>query len=189
MALNCKQRIGTTLPRLTPSVQELRRRLSYDPGTGIMTWRARPTSDFSDERYAHSWNTRRVGKPAESLSESGYKVVRFNGALYRAHRLIWKLVTGVDPIEQVDHINLDRGDNRWSNLREATRSQNAFNTAPRSRAGMPKGVSRQRGGNFYALIMVRGRRIYLGTHRTLDAAAAAYSAAARQFVGEFARTR
>jgi hypothetical protein len=58
----------------------------------------------------------------------GYRVVKIHQRSYLAHRIIWKLVTGDDPGEfDIDHIDGDPTNNKWNNLRLATRSQNAFN--------------------------------------------------------------
>ena len=96
-----------------------------------------------------------------------------------------RLVMG-DPIGlHVDHINGDRLDNRKSNLRTATPSQNLANRA--QRAGKKfKGTSAL-GGKFKAYGSVKNKTINLGTFVTEEAAAAAYDAWAIETHGEFAR--
>ncbi len=87
----------------------------------------------------------------------------------------------------VDHENLNRADNRGDNLREATRSQNNANTTVRkhNKLGV-KGVS-VKCGKYVAHIKINGKKNHLGTHDTIEAAAAAYSKAANDNHGEFAR--
>src|SRR5438045_2733801 len=84
---------------------------------------------------------------------SHYVFIRVDRRCYRAHRLAWLYMTGEMPIE-VDHLNLNRADNRWQNLRVATRVQNAANSPARrpSITGI-KGVRRLKSGRWYARIM------------------------------------
>lgn len=63
--------------------------------------------------------------------QHGYPLIRYNGKQYKAHRLAWFLMTGSWPVA-IDHINGDRADNRWDNLRIADRRVNARNMALRS---------------------------------------------------------
>lgn len=58
---------------------------------------------------------------------AGYNQIWVDGRIYYWHRLVWFYMTGAWPREDIDHLNRDRSDNRWSNLREATRSQNLAN--------------------------------------------------------------
>ncbi len=108
---------------------------------------------------------------------------------YRAHRLIWLLVTGAWPKNQIDHINMIETDNRWCNLREVTHHQNQFNKKCRndSRTGI-KGVSKQNGcKGFSARITKNGKMHWLGSFDTVERAAEAYAKAAKKFHGEFGR--
>lgn len=92
---------------------------------------------------------------------------------------------------QVDHVNGDRLDNRRSNLRIATCTQNQWN---RGKTCLAKARSRFKGVQYHnfsglwrARIRVNGRRLSLGYYRTEEAAAHAYSVAARMLHGEFAK--
>lgn len=84
-----------------------------------------------------------------------------------------------------DHINGNGLDNRRSNLRVATYSQNAMNQKPRFGDSKYRGVTRA-GTRWRALIGVNGRQIYLGKHATEIEAAQAYDDAAKVHHGEFA---
>lgn len=154
-----------------PATLALRAALDYDPSTGILTW----TSG------------RRDGEVAGTLHPSGYRQLSFENKTYLAHRIIWRMVTGRVPHE-IDHVNLVKGDNRWSNLREATTAQNGANKRAMSnnRCGL-KGVYFNNNA-WAAEIQVHGVRHYLGRFATSELAAAAYSAASLRLCGEFGRT-
>ena len=87
----------------------------------------------------------------------------------------------------IDHRDGNSTNNRWSNLRRATPSQNNANRRrPRHNTSGYKGVY-FRWGFWRACIKRNGRRIYLGVFATPEEAHAAYVAAARKLFGEFAR--
>lgn len=87
---------------------------------------------------------------------------------------------------RVDHINLDKLDNRKSNLRVATASENAWNTGIRSTNTTGyKGVQ-PKGKKWMAVICVDGVRHSLGTYETKEDAAKAYNVMAVKYFGEFA---
>lgn len=89
----------------------------------------------------------------------------------------------------MDHINTIRSDNRIANLREATNSQNNFNSPmkPNNTSGF-KGVSwSKREGKFKAQIAANGVRMVLGSFDSPEEASEAYKSAAAKLHGEFAR--
>lgn len=96
-------------------------------------------------------------------------------------------MTGDWPPDDVDHRDLNKANNKWTNLRLATRSQNVANGARRTdnRSGF-KGVTR-RGNKWEARIRAGGLLHYLGLFETTEAAHEAYCAAAAKLHGEFAR--
>lgn len=94
-------------------------------------------------------------------------------------------MTGEWPKHHVDHANGDRDDNRWVNLREATWSENKWNSkTPRNNTTGVKGVSRLK-GRFRARVMVHGDYKFLGYFDTIEEAANARFAAAEEAHGEF----
>lgn len=110
---------------------------------------------------------------------------RPGGRMTYLHRLI----TGAAPRVDVDHENLDGLDNRRSNLRTATRSQNNANTEKVTRATTSrfKGVYRHSGGKLWVAQVKRDRRARTSYWPTEEAAARAYDAMAVEAFGDRAR--
>jgi len=99
-----------------------------------------------------------------------------------------RFILNAPPDRQVDHVNRDGLDNRRSNLRLATPSQNQWNRERRSdnRTGF-KGVFAHKSGKWQALIKANRKHIYLGLFDSKEDAARAYDLAALLLHGEFAR--
>lgn len=147
----------------------LRKLLDYDPATGVFVWRVRQSYRIN------------VFDVAGYIGVQGHRRIGVLGHLYWAHRLAWLYMTGAWPSE-IDHINGDRADNRWSNLRSVTRlinNQNLRRARWDSGTGI-MGVGRRRSGKFQAQIRLNGRRLHLGYFSTADAAHAAYLKAKRE---------
>jgi hypothetical protein len=162
--------------RPRPTRARLRALLHYDRETGEFLWLKRMNPRVH------------AGHIAGTLTRDRYRVIAINGRPYRAHRLAWLYMTGQWCSRVIDHRDGDPSNNRWSNLRRATKSQNSANRRiPRNNAWGLKGVSRHR-GRWCATICRKGRRHYLGSFPTPQAAHAAYVKAARKLFGEFART-
>jgi hypothetical protein len=89
------------------------------------------------------------------------------------------------PSKEVDHINCDPTDDRWKNLRPASRQQQLANSRPRGRLKL-KGVCLFK-DKFRAQIKVNKKNIWLGDFTTAQKANAAYAIAATKYFGEFAR--
>ena len=150
-----------------------------DPGTGFLHWEPRPEDTFATPRAARIWNTRFAGKRAGTVDRNGHRQVKWNGGTHREHRIIWRLVTGEWPKDEIDHINGVYGDNRWENLREASRVENARNQKQRTdntsgRVGVCFDRERRR---WVAWVGLRGRTKFLGRFATKEEAVAARTAA------------
>lgn len=163
------------------SLDRLRDVLSYDAETGVFVWRM------------HIGPQAVVGEVAGTLYANGRRYITIERKRYFASRLAWFYFYGEWPIAQIDHINVNRSDDRISNLRQATGLQNARNKGILStnRLGI-KGVGistdRKRSPQRYrARIRVDGRLIHLGYFTTPESAHQAYKAAATHHFGEFAR--
>lgn len=121
------------------------------------------------------------------LHPQGYIHGYLKGIMPRKDIRLHRLVTNAKKGYEIDHINLDKLDNRKQNLRECTRQQNMANQPPfcTNTSGY-KGVSRQH-GKWQSSIRIQGRLLYLGRYVSKEEAAHAYNQAAEQVFGEFAR--
>ncbi len=124
-----------------------------------------------------------------TASKCDNKVYARRQFLIGAHSVTVSMHTFLTGWRLVDHINGDGLDNRRSNLRPATPSQNLQNTRrPVSNSSGYKGVGfHKASGRWRAYIGIQGRQTSLGYHESPEAAARAYDAAAIEHFGEFAR--
>lgn len=162
--------MGNLLP-----LNEIRDLLRYDAETGQFI------------RLKKTNNRVKVGEVCGFVDIDGYRRVRVGKAVL-AHRLAWALMTGDWPDHEIDHVNGDRDDNRWANLRAADRHQNSWNRKALPNATGYTGVCKGSKSNRYeAAITARGKRFHLGTFDTPEEAHAAYMKAADQLHGEYVR--
>jgi hypothetical protein len=150
----------------------------YDPITGIVTRLKRTTRKAGSER---SINNISLTERAGTVMASGYRCIRLHKKTYREHRLIWLWMTGEMPDHQIDHINRDRSDNRWCNLRKCnnTENQQNRNVSKKSKTGYI-GVFLHKNG-FTAQIVVNKKTVYLGRYKTAEEAAEAYKQAKAKY--------
>lgn len=118
-------------------------------------------------------------------NSDGYAVCNISRKRIRLHRLIMNAPSDVE----VDHVNRDKLDNRRSNLRICTKSENQKNRPKQSNnTSGYKGVSWNKKMNKWAInINAEGRRIYIGSRSNKEDAALAYNEAAIKYHGEFAQ--
>ena len=152
------------------SAETLRELITYEPDTGLFRWR------ISRGRAG-------AGKIAGCADSAGYIRIYILGRKQAAHRLAWLYMTGEWPVIDVDHKDTVKSNNRWSNLRLATRSQNSENQrGPKAnnRSGYLGVHFHKRSQKYVASITVRGKRRQLGEYRTGEEAYAVYLAAKRE---------
>jgi hypothetical protein len=151
----------------------LRELLHYDPDTGIFVWLVVPP--FQRNKIA-------LGSVAGTISQGRVKI-KVDHFQYFASRLAWLYVTGQWPSFEVDHIDTDKKNNAWENLRDIPPPINMQNKrqAQRNNKFGVLGVYRAKGRKRYqATICVAGVSQYLGSFATLEEASFAYLEAKRR---------
>ncbi len=152
----------------------LKELLHYDPLTGLFIWRV-----YRSHRAITGSVAGRVN------GATGYIEIQVDGRRYLAHRLAWFYVNGKHALNQIDHKNEVKTDNRIANLRLATRGQNKRNVGitKANRSGV-KGVYK-RGNKWLAQSQMDGKKYRLGNFDTLEEAAAAYDSFCKKAYGDF----
>lgn len=160
------------------TADRLKELLHYDPVTGVFI-----------RKMTTNNNGAMIGDLAGSVDKDGYLRIGIDGFGYPAHRLAWLYMTGSFPEGDVDHENGRRTDNRFKNLRAASRNQNNMNQKRRAdnRTGF-KGVGLHSSGLYRARIKIPGKKARtIGYFKTPIEAHEAYIAAANQHFQHFAR--
>jgi len=136
--------------------EELKKILDYDPETGVFTWKKHPSKAARVKE----------GEVAGWVDSKGYISIRVLDKTYKAHRLAFLWMEGYTPEHDVDHINRDRSDNRWVNLRHASRACNMQNkeTYKNNSSGIPGVTYVKREKKFKARITVAGKTCSLGNY-------------------------
>jgi len=161
------------------TAERLRELLHYDPETGVFTRRV------AIGRHGR-WG---VGSPAGSISKHhGYVEVGIEGRGYLAHRLAFLYMLGRWPEPEGEHRDLDKTNNRWSNLREATDWQNKGNRASRADniLGLKNVYWSERDRKWIADVRAKGKR-WWGYFDTPGQAHNAACEVSKKYFGEYAR--
>ena len=141
--------------------QELKELLHYDPETGVFTWiKARRGAAI-------------VGTVAGSIRRNGYIQISVLDKCYSGHRLAFLYMTGGYPIFDTDHIDHNRGNNAWANLRSISRQENCKNRSvdSRNKSGITGVYWNKAASRWRAQIGVDGKDIHLGSFiSVIDAA-------------------
>ena len=167
------RRRATLSSAMTLTHERLLDLVHYDPETGVFTWlEAHPPV--------------KVGQRIGSQERSGYVRAAILGQRCFLHVVAWFYMTGEWLPGGVDHRNRRRADNRWVNLRKATRGQNQVNRILAANEVGLRGVYQSGKSRYRARIRCAGRVAHLGMFDTPEAAHAAYVAAAQAIYGEFA---
>lgn len=137
--------------------------LLYDQNTGVLLWRVSRGQMLAGDRAGYR-------KPS-----CGYRTILINRRRYQEHRIAWLIYHGEWPKHQLDHINGIRDDNRISNLREATPSENRQNIKKVvSNSGFMGVTWNKAVGKWQAAIKLNGKNMHLGVFKTAEDASVAY---------------
>lgn len=159
--------------------------LLYDRETGIIYWKI-------DRKCGNGRLIVKAGDKAGCEVRKGRSVyvrIRVFGVSYYGHQVAWALENGEWADTDIDHMDGNGLNNRISNLRLATRSQNSCNSRVRvdNKSGF-KGVCWDKSqGRWRAVIRHQGILINLGAFVMKDDAVKSYAEAAKKFQGEFRR--
>lgn len=158
--------------------KRLKELLVYAPETGVFI------------RRINRQGCGKAGSVAGTVTNRGYWRLQIDNKFYLAQRLAFLYMKGLLPAKDVDHINGKTGDNRWSNLRECTKSQNQSNAKLRKdNTSGYKGVCWHKVTKKWATqIQHKGKLEHIGYFGTKEDAADAYDKAAIKYFGEFALT-
>lgn len=150
---------------------ELKEQIHYDPETGIFT------------RLKN--NLINIG----TIQKSGHIRFMVNGNKYLSHRLAWLYVHGEFPFDEIDHINGIPSDNRISNLRVCTHSQNMKNRKVyvNNKSGLVGVYFDKLKNKWRSQCALNGRRFSLGLFETKELAYEARQLFVKNNFGEFAR--
>lgn len=162
------------------TAERLREVLNYDPETGVFTW------------IKKTCRKAKIGKVAGTITNAkhGRVFMSVDGQRNYAHRFAWLYVKGEwpPPGSEIDHANGDASDNRWINLRLATKTQNRANSVvyKNNKSGI-KGVHwHPQSQKWRAAIRFERRTRHIGLFSNKEDAGRAYMAAAERHFGEFA---
>ncbi len=144
--------------------KKLKKVLKYNKKTGIFTWKK-------------SINSRAIkGSIAGSYTQQGYIRIIYDRQEYLAHRLAFLFKRGYFPEEYVDHIDRNKSNNGWKNLREASNQCNQRNVGNNINTYLVKGVFRVHYPHsksvWRAAIMLNGKRCYIGSSHCFTEAVA-----------------
>jgi len=156
--LKKKWMTAMTLMNKLPSLEDVKKQIWYDTQSGVFRSRT---------GYKHHKPWRIVG----NKETKGYLQIKIGKSLYMAHRLAWLYATGEDPISygmQVDHIDNNKTNNTFTNLRLVTNKQNCENRTLNSRNKTGHRGIYKRGDSFVAEVCHNYKRIKVGSFATLE---------------------
>ena len=157
-----------------PSQEYLNECFTYNPESGELAWKVRPRHHFESDTNMKKSHSRAAGQRTGNVCVQGYVRTKLDKRLWFVHRIIWKMVHGVDP-EQIDHVNGVRDDNRLINLRNVSHHVNAKNKAvgKNNKSGVSGVYWREAFSRYDVSIRSEGTSRWVGSYMTmLDAVSA-----------------
>lgn len=138
--------------------EQLKEIITYDPETGICTWKTSPNKLLP------------IGRECKSIDVHGYYQLSAYKKIYKLHRLCWLYMTGKMPDGQIDHINHNRTDNRWCNLRVVDNKENHKNRPLQcnNKSGVPGVCFSSKYNKYRSYITLSGKQIHLGLYENIN---------------------
>lgn len=156
------------------SLPDVRNALRYNRNTGQITWAIDRALMCAGDEAGH-------------IMDTGYRTITVDYVAYYAHHLAIWFVTGSLPPggTHVDHIDGDKDNNRFENLRVVSPSINGHNRTRlnKNNSSGERGVFETRPGRYVAFITVNRRRHHIGVFGSLDQAKDARDRAQKSLVG------
>lgn len=141
--------------------------LEYSPDTGLFFWKV--------SKSGHKG----IGSNAGNMAKCGYWVITIDGKEYKRSRLAFLYMEGYFPEHEVDHINRDSLDDRWSNIRHVTHSCNMKNRGlmKDNKSGIPGVLLYKKDGSWQVTISSNKKRFFCGYFKSFsDAVKARWNA-------------
>jgi len=137
--------------------EKLKEILHYCPDTGVFT------------RLSHKKLKSEIGKEITGTTANGYRRIKIGGIGYKLHKLAFLYETGVYPDQIVDHIDGNKINNVFSNLRLVTNEESNRNRRFKPRGSKHLGVYKT-GNRWRARITINSRHCHVGTFDTEEEA-------------------
>jgi hypothetical protein len=141
-----------------------------------------------DLYYRHSRGAAKAGSKAGCKRKDGVSNIQINKKIYLLHRIVFMMHHGYLP-EMVDHIDLNRSNNRIENLRAAKHAENAWNANARvdSTSNIKNVTFNARRRKWLVRIQANGNRMHIGCYKDLELAELVAMEARNKYHGNFAR--
>ena len=166
---------------MKPSIEYLRQRIKVDTEKGVVTW-------VDATRHHKELNGLEAGCSRRSSHHNKrYWYVKIDSLALKRSHIVFLFGVGHWPVNQVDHINGNSLDDRITNLRGATSTQNAWNHKHRAKQSpTPMGVRQTKSGRYQARIACNKKQIAIGTFETAEQAFEIYQQKRKELFGDYA---
>jgi len=161
-----------------PPLGYVKARFDYNPEIGVLSFKEKTSDIEPDAAKRANWNKRYAGKEAGSVAHGrgGYRFIHvwLDDSHYCAHRLIWLLMTGEVPPDELDHKDRDATNNSWLNLRLTDRNSNTRNASKRQdNTSGHSGVSWSKAHNRWKVQIQFNKRRHTSLHESKNEAVGA----------------
>ena len=163
-----------------PDYDELHRLFCYNPETGFLICKTNGRN-----------GQRKKGQIIGQISNSKrYIQLAINGNKYMLHHIAYKLMTKQNPPDGmvIDHIDNNKHNNRWSNLRICSQRNNCRNQSKTKlrKYDLPKGVTYVKSKGLYKCqLKIEDGKFYSKYFHTVEDAHNHYCELSKQYFGEY----